>query len=207
MRTQVHSFCRSCDFAKLPVAAAVTLFLSGCWTAPSADVRPHGNPGVVEAGIEVEQLADFATVEAVDRAARTVALRVRGVPLPACRVGWGVSNWGEIRIGDEVRATVREVLTVYVAAGNDSGSPAVGVPSRPNEARVLVVDPSYRVLTVQYPNGAMEAFKIGLHTRMEGIEPGDSVAVRPAEVIGLRVRRHSGREVSSLPRQSAKSAR
>lgn len=161
---------------------------------------------MIEGGIEVEQLADSATVESVDRAARTVALRTRRVLLPACKVGWGVSNWGEIRIGDEVRATVREVLSVYVASANDSGSPAVGVPSRPPEARVLVVDPSYRVLTVQYSNGAVEAFKIGLHTRMEGIEPGDSVTVRPVEVIELRVRRHSGREVSSLARQSAKSA-
>ena len=73
-------------------------------------------------------------------------------------------------------ARVKEVLTVYVA------------PIRSHDARVLVVDPGYRLLTVQYPNGSTETFKVGLHTPMTGIEPGDSVAIHPAEVAEPRVR-------------------
>lgn len=203
MGTQVHSFCRS---VKLPWVAGVAVFLSGCWVPPSASVRPEGRPGVVARAIAVDRVADTATVESVDPAARTIALRVRGGTLPACKIGRGVRNWRGIRAGDQIRATVREVLTVYVAPADENSSPNAGVPSRSPQARVLVVDPSYRVLTVQYANGATEALKIRLHTRMEGIEAGDSVAIRPVEVIGLRVRRHSMREGSSLPRQSATSA-
>jgi len=92
-----------------------------------------------------------------------------------------VRNWGEIRKGDQVKATVREVLTVYVPP----------VPNRSQDARVLVVDPSYRVLTVQYPNGVTEALKVGLGARLEGIEAGDSIAIHPVEVIKLRLRRHA----------------
>lgn len=90
---------------------------------------------------------------------------------------------------------MREALTVYVAL---RGSPG---------PHVLRVDPSYRVLTVQYPNGETEAYKIGLNTRMESIEAGDSVAIRLVQVIELRRRGHFDWAGSSLPSQSATSAR
>lgn len=190
--TQVHFSCRA--YRRASVIVGIAAFLSGCWVAPSATVRPQGKAGVVEEGIEVDRVADPATVLSVDRTARTVALSVRGVPLPACRIGPSVRNWVDFRRGDRVRATVREVLTVYVAL---RGSP---------DARVLLVDPSYRVLTVQYPNGEAEAYKIGLNTRMEGIEAGDSVAIRPVEVIELRRRGHFDWVGSSLPGRHATSA-
>lgn len=192
MPTQVHFSCR--PYRRASLLASVAVLLSGCWVAPSASVRPQGKPGVIEQGIAVNRVADSARVESVDRAARTITLSVRGLPLPACRIGRGVRNWGDIRTGDRVRATVREVLTVYVAPG---ASP---------DARVLQVDPSYRVLTVQYPDGETETLKVGLNTRMEGIEAGDSVAIRPVEVIKLRMRGHFDWVGSSLADPRATSA-
>lgn len=192
MRTLVHFSCRA--YRRATAIVSVAVLLSGCWVAPSANVRPQRKAGVVEEGIEVDEVADFATVESVDRAARTVELSVHGISLPACRIGPKVRNWGDFRSGDRVRATVREFLTVYVAVRGSA------------DPRVLLVDPSYRVLTVQYPNGKKEAYKMGINTRMESIEAGDSVAVRPVEVIELRRRGHFDRVGSSLPSQSAPSA-
>lgn len=162
--------------AKAFLIASAAVSLSGCWVPPSASVRPQGPPRVVATGIEVDRVTDSATVESLDSNARMVALRVHGIRLPACGIGPRVRDWDEIRSGDQVRATVREVLSVYVGRGGLS------------DARVLVVDPSYRVLTVQYPNGEREGFKVGLRTRMEGIEAGDSVAIHPVQVIELRLR-------------------
>jgi len=164
---------------------------------PSAGVIPSGNPRTVEGGIAIERVADPAKVEGVDRAARTVVLSAPGFPLATYNIGQGVLNWGDFQVGDRVRARIEEVLTVYVAPVN----------GRPPDARVLVVDPSYRLLTVQYPNGLTEIFKLGLHTRMEGIEAGDSVTIRPVEVIEMRVQRRSNREESSRPSRSPTSAR
>lgn len=132
-------------------------------------------------------------------------LRVRGVSLPACKVGRGVSNWGGLERGDLVRATMKEALTVYVAPVNESGSGAWARSPTP-DARVLMSDPSYRVLTVQYPNGDTQTFKIGLHTLMQDIEAGDSVAIRPMEAVELRVRRRSNREPGSRSSPGAVSA-
>ena len=54
-------------------------------------------------------------------------------------------------------------------------------------AKVLLVDPSYRILTLRYPDGQIEALKPGLGTRMEQMSPGDSVAVRPREVTAVKI--------------------
>lgn len=141
-------------------------------------------------------------VESADRDARTLLLSVHGATLPACKVGQGVRNWGDVNPGDEVRATIREVLTVYVAPADDGRSHDPGARSQSLDARVLVMDPSYRLLTVQYPNGGTETFKLGLHTRMEQIAAGDSVTIRRVEAIELHVRHHANRREGARSGQS-----
>lgn len=188
MRTQVYVSCRSDRRAATLLVAGVAVFLSGCWVPPSASIRPGGEPRVIADGITIERVADSATVEGVDRSARTLALSMPAVPLSTYRIGPRVRDWADIRIGDRVRATIREVLTVYVAPADGSSSPGVGPRRRPADARVLAVDPSYRVLTLRYPNGVTEGLKIGLHTQMRGIAAGDSVTIRPLDVVELRVR-------------------
>ena len=174
------------------MSAAVAV--AGCWTPPSADVQPGGEPRVIARGIEVERVADSARVQSVDRAARTVVLSVRGVPLTPCRIAPGVRNWRDLRSGERVHARIREVLTLYVA-------PAGGRLSA--HARVLTADPSYRLLTVEYANGGTDTFKVGLRTPMEEIEAGDSVAIRPVEAVALHPRRGPNREHSSRSGESA----
>jgi hypothetical protein len=168
------------------MSAAVVL--AGCWTPPSADVQPGGRPRVIVRGIEVERVADSARVESIDRAARTVALSVHGVALAPCRIGPGVRNWRDLRARERVHAIIRELLTLYAAPAGSR---------RSADARVLTADPSYRLLTVEYANGATDTFKVGLHTDMEEIEAGDSVAIRPVEALALRPRRRPDREQSS----------
>ena len=157
--------------------AGIAVLLSGCWMPPSAGVRPGGSPRTIADRIEVEPVTDSARVESIDRAAGTVELGISGVPRRAYKLGPGVRNRSGIHIGEQVRATIGEVLTVYVGARDWQQS-----------ARVLSVEPSYRLLTVQYSNGDTETFKVTLHTPMRDIEPGDSVAIRAPEVIDLRAR-------------------
>jgi hypothetical protein len=127
-------------------------------------------------------VADWARVESVDRDARILGLRVAGVPL-FYGIGPRVRHWSDVQAGDEVRAKLAEVLTVYVPSPRDKGSSP--------DARVLIVDPSYRLLKVQYANGGTVTFKVALDAPMNGIAAGDAVKIHPVEVIGLRLRRHS----------------
>lgn len=176
--------------ARVALVVSAAAILSGCWTAPSANVRPEGKPRVIAEGIEVDRTVDFAKVEAVDPAARTVTLSVGGALMPSYKLGRAVRNLDDVRTADHVRATISELLTVYV----EGHTFHVAAPSRSPDARVLVVDPSYRLLTVQYPNGETETFKTALHTRMDDLEAGDAVAIREVEVTELHVWRpwHKG---------------
>lgn len=183
MHTQVSFSRRSHRSARAPLVVSIAVLLSGCWMPPTGSVRPGGPPRVIADRIEVEPVVAAARVAAVDRRARTVVLSLSGMPPRAFKVGSGVRNWGDIHGGDQVRATIKEILTVYVPPAGESGSAKVS-----RNARVLLVDPSYRLLTVQDPNGGTETFKIRLHTRMQDIEAGDSVAIRTVEVVELRVR-------------------
>jgi hypothetical protein len=105
---------------------------------------------------------------------------VSGVPL-YYGIGPRVRNWSDVHPGDEVRATLREVLTVYIPPPGERGSPP--------DARVMVVDPSYRLLKVQYANGGTVTFKVRLDAQMHGVGAGDAVKIHPVEVIALH-RRH-----------------
>jgi hypothetical protein len=169
--------------ALLPVAA---LALAGCWTPPNANVQPKGKPGLIQDRITVESVKDPATVEAIDAGARTITLKLSDNTTSTYKAGSQVDNLGQVRVGDRVAATVAEELAIYSLENgrlpDGATSETLGV-----NARVLLVDPSYRLLTLQYPNGQSETFKAGLNTRMEQMEPGDSVVMQPKEVTAIRI--------------------
>lgn len=167
----------------MPVAA---LTLAGCWTPPNADVQPKGPPGLIQDGIIVESVKDPATVVAVDDGTRTITLKLSDHTTLTCKVGAKVQIPGHIQVGDQVSATVSEELAIYTLdhgrLPDGTTAETLGV-----NAKVLMVDPSYRILTLQYPDGQSEKVKPGLGTRMEQMSPGDSVVVRPKEVIAVKI--------------------
>jgi len=98
-----------------------------------------------------------------------------------------VTNFYQILAGDKIQAKVAQELTIYVLKNGQ----VPGTGGKPEavkaDAKVLTVDPSYRLLTLQYPNGQAETFKVGLNVKLLEMEPGDAVVVRPLELIALRV--------------------
>jgi hypothetical protein len=160
------------------------LGLAGCWTAPIATVQPHGEARLIQGAISVKSVKDTAVVSSLDRNSGTVVLRSTGKPETSTyKLAPKVSGLDDIKAGDVVQATVTEDLTIYVL--HDGQLPdARGTVSV--DARVLMVDPGYRLLTLQYPDGQKETFKVPLGTRLEQMEAGDSVVIRPLEVLALR---------------------
>jgi hypothetical protein len=163
------------------------LVLAGCWTAPVANVQPPGEARLIQNGIAVRSVKNPATVESVDHGAGRIVLRTSGLTETSTyKVGRSVSNFGEIRAGQVVEATVAEELSVYLLRdGQLSG--ASGAPENiAADARVLSVDPSYRLLTLRYPDGRNETFKVPLDAKLRQMAPGDSVVIRSVEVVALR---------------------
>ena len=171
---------------------AVTMLVSGCWIPPNANLRPKGETRVIEDSVEVEVSMLPLRVESVDTTKRIVVASSRETGTIEMTVAPEVRNLEGVHPGDQIRPKVREKLTVFVAPQLERGDS--GVTGDPLVSRVLVVDPSYRLLAVQYPDGRTATFKVGLNTRMKDMEPGDSVAVSTFEAVGLTIRHQSSRQ-------------
>jgi hypothetical protein len=171
------------------LACGVTLMLGGCWMAPTANVQPRGEPRLIQDGIAVESVQRHAIVRSVDPATRTIVLVRAGAAPSVYRVGPRVSNFGRLRPGEHVRVRVAEQLAVYVL--RDGRLPGAGgaLESIAANAKVLSVDPTYRLMTLQYPTGENETFKVGLDVALTQMEAGDDVVVRPLEIVAVRVRK------------------
>ena len=170
-----------------PVLATATVALTGCWHAPVATVQPSGPPRVIEDSIPVESTWIAVKVQAVDAGARTLDLLAPGEAAPI-RFSGGLAarNIEHARPGDTLRAILQRNLTVYVSAdrrlrlaGGSSGTLVSG-------ARVLQVDPSYRLLTLQFIDGPRETLKVHRGIKLAEMEPGDDVAIRTTRVIDVR---------------------
>jgi hypothetical protein len=59
-----------------------------------------------------------------------------------------------------------------------------------SDARVLVVEPAYRLLTLQYPGHPAETVKVGLNTKLFAMEAGDDVVIQTTQLLALRVKKH-----------------
>jgi hypothetical protein len=166
------------------------LLLAGCWTAPIATVQPPGEARLVQHGIIVESEKPVAIVESVDRSAAAIVLRPLGASAASTyKVGREVENLDELRMGDRVKPTIREELTIYVLRDGAAPGPDGAPVSITADARVLSVDASYRLLRLQYPDGEERTLKVALGVDMRHLEAGNAVVIRPIEAIALREKR------------------
>ena len=167
----------------LPV---IVLALAGCWTPPNANVQPKGSPGLIQSGFTVEVVQDPAPVASIDASQRTITLKRTDGLTKTYAVGPKVKNLDQIKAGDQVKATVEDELAIYILQNgrlpDGTTAETLGV-----NARILQVDPSYRILTLQYPNGQAEKFKAGLDAKLQEMAPGDDVVAKPKEVIKIRI--------------------
>jgi hypothetical protein len=167
---------------------ATAIALSGCWTAPIASVQPKGETRLIQGSVAVESVKQPAIVRSVDAGTRTIVVQnPASLTSTAYRAGPKISNFDRIRPGDRVRATVAEELTILVSKNGRLPDEVANARSIDADARVLTVDPSYRLLTLKYPDGHTETFKVGLHVRLSQMEPGDDVLVRAVEAVALQV--------------------
>jgi hypothetical protein len=162
--------------------------LAGCWTAPVANVQPKGEPRLIQDSIAVESVKQPAIVQSVDASARSVVVQPLGAATTVTyKAGPKVEHFDRIKTGDKVEARVAERLSIYVSRDGKVPGPN-GVPEAiASDAKVLMVDVSYRLLTVQYPNGQRETFKVALSVKLRDMEAGDDVVVQSLEAVQLNV--------------------
>ena len=162
------------------------LALAGCWTAPIANVQPKGEARLIQSAIPVKSVKHRVTVQSIDAERRVIVLNFSDGTTATFKPGPQAANIHQIRAGDKVQATVAQELAIYVSKNGQM--PGIG--GKPEaleaDAKVLRVDPSYRLLTLQFPNGRAQTFKVGLDVKLLEMEPGDIVVIRTLELIALR---------------------
>lgn len=158
--------------------------LTGCWQPPRADVRPSGEPRVIDEAIAVESTRT-GIAQSVDPAARTIAVLEPNDKVPQIYDLAPDSPVHAIKAGERVRLTLSERLTVYVAPVGEV-APEAGDVSPASDAKVLSVDRSYRLLTLLRTDGRRETFKVARDVKLSEMQPGDDVAVDSTQVIAVR---------------------
>jgi hypothetical protein len=172
----------------LPLLIAPVV-LSGCWTAPVANIQPKGEPRLIQQDIAVESVKDGVIVKSVDAGARTITMITPGQIAPTTvKAGSRVANLAQIRTGDKLRATIAEDLAIYVLRDGKAPGPQGTPEPVASDAKVLTVDRSYRLLTVEYPSGESETFKVSRDVKLDQMGGGEDVVIRPVEAVRLRVR-------------------
>jgi|SRR6185437_5818143 len=173
----------------LPVVMMLVL-LAGCWSAPRATVQPKGPPRLIQERVVVDSIAWPATVQSVDPGARAIVLQTAGdVAARKYRVSRRVAGLDHITAWQRVYAVVREELTVSVSEDSRLSADRGAPPPFVSSAKVLSVDRSYRLLTLEYPTGQSETLKVGREVRLEQMQAGDDVRIQPLEVIAIKARK------------------
>jgi hypothetical protein len=188
----------------LAFAPASMLALTGCWTPPTQLASPSGNPSLAGAWAIVETAQYTATVNSVDASQRKVVLRRPDGTTSACKFGPDVVNFNQIQAGDKVKVKVADELAIFLVkngplpsagtgvlvAGAPTGSMPAGlvVETTDSTARVIGVDRSYRLLTLEYADGKTKTVKVPLPNTLEHVNKGDDVVVRATERMVLEVK-------------------
>jgi hypothetical protein len=175
----------------LTLLPVIAFTLTGCWTPPNANVQPAGKPGLIQGDIPVQVVQDPVTVVAVDAGRRAITLKHRDGSTKTFLVTPAVENFSQVKVGDVIRADVKAELFVYILENgrltNTDGS------TRPKtinfNAKILLVDPSYRLLTLQFNNGYKLTIKTALDVQLEKMAPGDDVVMRSNEITGITIRK------------------
>ena len=167
--------------------------------APSAAADSSGRqaPG----GAMTVLATGTATVAAVDKEKRTVTLKDAQGREQTIHLGKQARNFDQIKVGDQIRATMIDRVAVGVAKGG--GEPAAmegalvarAAPgARPGviiadtdivRDKIASVDEQARTITLEGASGKPQTIKCGKDVDLSSLKKGDDVAVRLTQGVAI----------------------
>jgi hypothetical protein len=145
-----------------------------------------------------------ATVTAVDHAKRQATLLHSDGKKTQFKAGPEVVNFDQVRVGDQVKATVTEELVVYVrqkseAGGSDHLASLVALAPKGAKpgvvmadtaqvtARVRAVDPDRHKATLEFPDGSTKTVAVRPDVKLSLMDVGREVEIQVTQAVALRV--------------------
>lgn len=200
------------QWAGMMLLPAALLALSSCsspsqnQTASTAMGEPSGaaaGPSIARGGIVLNALTGTATVKSIDAETRTVVLEHPDGTTTSYECGPEVRNFDQIKVGDQVNATVANSVAIVLikggvppAAGTATAIVRAPLGAKPGgrivdtvgfTARVVSLDPTTREVTLQTPDGTNRTVKVGPDVDLTGVNPGDDVGVKLTRAIAISV--------------------
>lgn len=192
------------DWAGLALLSSSILAFTSCSTEPKGESAGFSaiQPGV-PGGVIVQTYKVTATVTAVDAASRKVTIVTRDGAKTTFTAGPDVVNFGQIQVGDLVKATVAEQLVMFVRKNgepaNDGEAAAVAlapVGAKPGmlmantvevTGKVEAIDLAHRKATLRFTDGTSKTFKVRKDVDMTKGKIGDEVVFRTTEALAISV--------------------
>jgi hypothetical protein len=186
----------------MTVIPALMLAFTGYAQSPTASAKAKGKPGA-KGAIEVGAITATSKVTKIDPSKRTVTLTNEAGETNIYKLGKNVRNFDQIKVGDQVKATLLESVAVTVSkssAAPDAGArgvvavaPKGAMPgvvmakTRQITAKIVSVDPQARTVTVEGPMGGKPTIKVGPNVNLDQLHQGDDVTLRVTDALAIRV--------------------
>src|SRR5208283_388317 len=189
------------------VVPAALLALASCSSTSNTQTENMNAPSMpegVRGGVVLDAMTATATVQSINPADRTVVLQYPDGSVSTYECGSEVRNFDQIKVGDQVTATVAESVaiglmkggSVPIGAGTSSAIVRAPLGAKPGgkivdtvgfTAKVVSVDTQNRKVTLQTVDGQTQTVKVGPDINLANINPGDDVGVRVTRAFAIAV--------------------
>jgi hypothetical protein len=200
------------NLAGAVLIAAVPLLMTACSStsaspdstnAASVSQDTGGGPEIARGKVIIDAASETATVQSIDKDTRTVVLLHGDGTTSSYECGPDVRNFDQIKVGDQVTATVGESVAMALikggvppAAGTATAVVRAPLGAKPGgrvvdtvgfTAKIVSIDPSTRMVTLQTPDGQNQTLKVGPDIDLTGVNPGDDVGVKVTRAFAVSV--------------------
>jgi hypothetical protein len=161
--------------------------------------QQQGNAGA----IAVVAATSTFTVQSVDAAKREVTLKAADGTVETFKLGEEVRNFDQIKVGDQVKATVIDSLAISARSVNEPPSVgesrsvilapkgakpgAVVADTEEITATIQDINPAERTVTFLGPQGNLRTMKVGPNVDLTKLNEGDSVTLRSTKAMAIKV--------------------
>ena len=182
------------------VIPALMLAFVGYAQEPKATAKAKPD---AKGAIEVGATTATSKVTAIDPAKRTVTLTNEAGETNTYKLGKNVRNFDQIKVGDQVKATLLQSVAVTVskssapatagARGVVAVAPKGAKPgvlmakTRQINAKIVSVDPNARTVTVEGPMGGKPTIEVGPKVNLDELHQGDDVTLSVTDALAISV--------------------
>ncbi len=205
----------------LVIPAMLPVAMTSCSSTPKSETTAADSstsasgPEIARGGVVVDALTGTATVQSVNAADRTVVLAHADGSTTTYECGPDVRNFDQIKVGDQVTATLAESVAIGLIKGGvpPAAGTATAIVRSPQgakpggrivdtvgfTAKVLYVDYSAREVTLQMVDGQKKTVKVGPDVNLGYVNPGDDVGVKITRAFAISVQSPNSAPAATPP--------